>query len=230
VRPLFRLTTLVHQSGRVYQGSPRSLGEESRERQVNFYPTPDKNRPPFTTNKDPALLEPSPRHRAFSIEVLPSKEQLALDRLTQAVLQNIAAKQSAAEETRPETDMELSESVLAQPWCLPRDIALAIRKLIPGRKFTFVFEQYGCFKCERTDVQHHSLGMCQRCNALYTARLKEAVVKQAYKNADRPSLAEMKTSLTLKSDSARNILAEIVAGGRGLVAKPTKRLGRPRRK
>jgi hypothetical protein len=165
-----------------------------------------------------------------TIEILPSKEDLALDRLTEAVLRRISAKENTAVEN-PETNAELSESVLAQPWCLPRDIALAIRKLIPvwhWRKFTFAFEQYGCFKCERTDVQHHSLGMCQRCNALYTNRLKEAIVKQAYKNADRPSVAEMKASLTLKSDSARNILAEIVAGGTGVVAKPTKRLGRPR--
>jgi hypothetical protein len=163
------------------------------------------------------------------IEVLPSREELALDRLTEAVLRRIAAKEETAVE-KPETDAELSESVLAQPWCLPRDIAVAIRKLIPvwhWRKFTFVFEQYGCFKCERTDVQHHSLGMCQRCNALYTGRLKEAIVKQAYKTADRPSVAEMKESLTLKSDSARKILAEITAGHAPL-AKPTKRLGRPR--
>ena len=170
-----------------------------------------------------------PKH---AIEVLPSKEELALDRLAEAVLQRIANKSAAAEVERPETDAELSESVLAHPWCLPRDIAVAIRKLIPvwhWRKFTFVFEQYGCIKCERTRVQHHSLGMCQCCNALYTSRLKEAIVKQAYKNADRPSLADMKASLTLKSDSARNILAEITAGRTAPVAKSTKRLGRPRK-
>jgi hypothetical protein len=168
-----------------------------------------------------------PKH---TIEVLPSKEELALDRLAEAVLQRIAARETTAAE-RPETDAELSESVLAQPWCLPREIAVAIRKLIPvwhWRKFTFAFEQYGCFKCERTDVQHHSLGMCQRCNVLYTSRLKEAIVKQAYKNAGRLSHEDMRASLTLKSDSARNILAEIMAGGTGVVAKPTKRLGRPR--
>jgi hypothetical protein len=54
-----------------------------------------------------------------------------------------------------------------------------------------------------------------------------AIVKQAYKNADRASTKDMRASLTLKSDSARNILAEIVAGGSGVVAKPSKQLGRP---
>lgn len=64
-----------------------------------------------------------PKH---AIEVLPSKEELALDRLAEAVLQRIANKSAAAEVERPETDAELSESVLAHPWCLPRDIAVAI--------------------------------------------------------------------------------------------------------
>jgi hypothetical protein len=55
-----------------------------------------------------------------AIEVLPSKQELALDRLTEAVLQRIADKDAATEAARPETDLELSESVLPQPWCLPR--------------------------------------------------------------------------------------------------------------
>lgn len=171
------------------------------------------------------------RKQKQEIEVLPSKEELALERLTEAVLQRIAAKQEEQEEKRPETDAELAESILAQPWCLPREIALAIRRLIPAwhwRKYAFVYEQFGCFKCERTDVQHHSLGMCQRCNALYTHRLKEAICKQAYKNADRPTTEEMRDSLTLKADSARSILAEITAEHMPK-AKPTKRLGRPRK-
>ena len=50
-----------------------------------------------------------PKH---AIEVLPSKEELALDRLAEAVLQRIANKSAAAEVERPETDAELSESVL----------------------------------------------------------------------------------------------------------------------
>jgi hypothetical protein len=192
-----------------------------------------------------------------AIEVLPSKEQLALDRLTQAVLQNIAAKEA----DKPETDEELSESVLMQPWCLPRDVSQAIRRMIPvwhSEKHALVYAENGCFKCERKDVPHQSLGLCLRCYGLYVSRLKAAIVKQADKNGGRPNVGQMKAALTLKSDSARNILAEIVAlpdspvnalermphassgrfGGkvektklvalRGALVKPTKRLGRPR--
>jgi hypothetical protein len=168
-----------------------------------------------------------PKH---TIEVLPSKQELALDRLAEAVLQRIADKDAATEADRPETDIELSESVLPHPWCLPRDISQAIRQLIPvwhWRKYSLVYEEHGCFKCERKDVPHQSLGLCLRCYQLYISRLKAAIVKQADKNGGRPNVGQMKAALTLKSDSARRILAEITAG-HAPVAKSTKRLGRPR--
>ena len=170
------------------------------------------------------------RKAKHTIEVLPSKGELALDRLTEAVLRRIANKEAKAEADRPETDAQLSESILMQPWCLPRDISQAIRRLIPVwhfEKYSLVYAENGCFKCERKDVPHQSLGFCQRCFALYMARLKAAIVKRAGETAGRPSIGEMKVALTLKSDSARRILAEIAAG-HAPVAKTTKRLGRPR--
>jgi len=165
-----------------------------------------------------------------AIEILPSKGELALDRLTEAVLQRLADKSAAAEAAKPETDEQLSESVLPQPWCLPRDIAQAIRRLIPmwhWQKYSLVYDEWGCFKCERKDVPHQSLGLCLRCYGLYIHRLQAAIVKRAGETK-RPSLGEMKAALTLKSDSARKILAEITAG-HAPIAKPTKRLGRPRK-
>ncbi len=164
-----------------------------------------------------------------AIEVLPSKQELALDRLAEAVLQRIADKGAAAEADRPETDEELSESVLMHPWCLPRDISQAIRRLIPvwhSEKHSLAYQEHGCFKCERKDVPHQSLGLCLRCYGMYLNRLKSAIVKRAGETAKRPTLGESKAALTLKSDSARQILAEITAG-HAPIAKPTKRLGRP---
>jgi hypothetical protein len=163
-----------------------------------------------------------PKH---AIEVLPSKGQLALDQttldqLSQAVLQNIANRDAA------ETDEELSESILSQPWCLPRKISQEIRRLIPVchfEKYALVYDEHGCFKCERKDVPHQSLGMCSRCYGLLLHRLKAVLTKQAGETAGRPSLREMKAALTLKADSAHEILAEITARH----AAP-KRLGAPR--
>jgi hypothetical protein len=61
------------------------------------------------------------------IEIVPSKEEQALDRLADVVLQKLADREA----NKPETDEELSESVLLQPWMLPRHITDAIRNLLP---------------------------------------------------------------------------------------------------
>lgn len=167
-----------------------------------------------------------PKH---AIEILPSREELVLDRHIEASLQRIANKRAAAEAA--ETDIELSESVLPQPWCLPRETAKAIRRLIPVwhfEKYSLIYEEYGCFKCERKDVPHQSLGLCMRCHGLLMNHLKAAIVKRAGETADRRSVGEMRAALTLKADSAHGILAEITARHQARVAKPTKRLGRPR--
>ncbi len=164
------------------------------------------------------------------IEVLPqtgpySKETLAIDRLADVLLQRIAAKEVAG---RPETDEELSESVLMQPWCLPPSVARAIRRLIPvwhWRKHSWVYEDNGCFKCERTDVPHQSLGMCQGCFAKYLNRVKASIVKRA--GGDKPNVRDMKAALTLKADSAKRILAELGAISTEPASKATKSLALP---
>jgi len=156
------------------------------------------------------------------IELLPSnpsKEELALDRLAEAVLQRIAAKENIAVE-KADTEDELQE-VLMHPWCLPRDIANAIRRLIPvwhWKKYGWVYADNGCFKCERKDVPHQSLGMCNACFSQYFNRVKASIVKHA--GGDRPNVKEMKAALTIKSDSARNILAEIVGSSEAPASKP----------
>jgi hypothetical protein len=165
--------------------------------------------------------------RKSRVEVLHSKDpQLALDRLAEAVARRISDKELKAKQG-PESDEALTESVLMQPWCLPREIALAIRRLIPvwhWEKYSWVYADHGCWKRERKDVPHASLGMCNRSHAGYTQRLKASIVRHAGRRVD---MAEMKAALTLKEDSAREILAEITAG-HAPIAKPTKRLGRLR--
>jgi hypothetical protein len=97
-----------------------------------------------------------------------------------------------------------------QPWCLPPAVARAIRRLIPvwhWRKHSWVYEDNGCFKCERIDVPHQSLGMCQGCYAKYLSRVKASIVKRA--GGDKPSVRGMKGALTLRVDSAKRILAEL---------------------
>jgi hypothetical protein len=156
-----------------------------------------------------------------------SKEDIAIDRLADVVLQRIAAKEAAAVE-RPETDEELSESVLMQPWCLPPDVARAIRRLVPvwhWHKHSWVYEDNGCFRCERKDMPHQSLGMCQSCYAKYINRVKTSIVKRG--GGARQSVRGIKAALTLKADSARTILTELGATGIEVAFKPSRTLSLP---
>jgi hypothetical protein len=154
------------------------------------------------------------RNPKGTISVLPStrshpEETLAIDRLADIVLQRIAARDAATAD-EPETDEELSESVLMQPWCLPPAVARTIRRLIPvwhWRKHSWVYEDNGCFKCERTDLPHQSLGMCASCYARYLSRVKASIMKRS--NERKANVREVKTALTLKADSAKSILAEL---------------------
>ncbi len=154
------------------------------------------------------------RKKKHEIELLPqqpslTREQAALKRLTDAVVEQIAAR----EENRPLSNEELSEMVFLQPWCLPPEIAHAIRQLVPvwhWRKFAWVYQDNGCWKCERTNVPHQSLGMCQACYQKYFNRVRASIARHA--GDDKQNVAEMKAALTAKQDSARRILAKLGVG------------------
>lgn len=142
------------------------------------------------------------------IEIVQSKEEQALNRLTDAVLMRLQDREA----NRPETDEELCESVLLQPWMLPRQVASAIRQLLPmthWQKWNDVFQQYGCFKCERTDVPHQSLGLCAGCYGMLMNRAKSAIVKRTEKDGVCSTVTEMKAQLTHTEESAKRILAKM---------------------
>jgi len=129
------------------------------------------------------------------IEIVRSKEEQLIDRLADAVSQKLTDRQA----NRPETDEELSESVLLQPWMLPRPIAASIRNLLPithWQKWADVYEEYGCFKCGRKDVPHQSLGLCMGCYGMLMSRSKAAIVKGVEEKKGQPSVSEMRAQLT----------------------------------
>jgi hypothetical protein len=155
------------------------------------------------------------------IEIVHSKEEQAFDRLADIVLQKLADREA----NKPETDEELSESVLLQPWMLPRHITDSIRNLLPmthWQKWADVYEDYGCFKCDRKDVPHQSLGLCMGCYGMLMNRAKAAIVKRVEGKKGRPTVREIKAQITHGQDSAKKILAEIVTNSRRALPAPSK--------
>ena len=63
-------------------------------------------------------------------------------------------------------DEQLLDDVFMQPWFLPRELALAIRDILPPEhrhKMRYYFEDYGCLSCGKKNVPYGSNAMCRRC-------------------------------------------------------------------
>jgi hypothetical protein len=66
------------------------------------------------------------------------------------------------------------EELLLQPWFLSRRAAWSIQQLVPfdyRKRMADYFTDYGCMRCERTDVPHQSNGMCRECKTRIYTRL-----------------------------------------------------------
>jgi hypothetical protein len=81
---------------------------------------------------------------------------------------------------RPRQNPGRSELHVAimQPWFLPRQTWKQVLRLLPPawkRKMRYCFDDYGCIRCDKKDVQHGGCGMCRDCFARVTRRLKSTL-------------------------------------------------------
>ena len=63
-------------------------------------------------------------------------------------------------------DRELLDDVFLQPWFLPRDLAFAIRRMLPPEhrhRMRFFFDDYGCMRCGTKDAPYGSNALCKLC-------------------------------------------------------------------
>jgi hypothetical protein len=88
--------------------------------------------------------------------------------------------------TRSVSDDELlqlpaDDQVFLLPWYLPKDVYLAVRRILPNihiSKMRYYFEDYGCMRCERRDVLYGTNGLCERCNVIVRWRLTQSLRKR----------------------------------------------------
>lgn len=63
-------------------------------------------------------------------------------------------------------DHELLDDIFLQPWFLPRDLAFAIKRMLPPEhrhRMRFFFDDYGCMRCRTKDAPYGSNGLCKAC-------------------------------------------------------------------
>jgi hypothetical protein len=63
-------------------------------------------------------------------------------------------------------EKRLLDDIFLQPWFLPRDVAFAIKRILPPEhrhRMRFYFDDYGCMKCGKTNVTYGSNALCKLC-------------------------------------------------------------------
>jgi hypothetical protein len=131
------------------------------------------------------------------------RKRVALDQLAALVADRLAQGMPG-----PETSTKkLSESVLLEPWFLPRDVAWAILRLLPifhQRKWTYFFEDWGCLKCGRKAALHVGDGLCNKCRASVDYRLKSSMKRRATK--DGPTAEQQMDRMLARVRNAQQTL------------------------
>jgi hypothetical protein len=75
----------------------------------------------------------------------------------------------------------LNDDVFLQPWFVPKEVYLQIRRLLPNihlAKMRYYFEDYGCLKCGERKSLYGSNGLCERCNVVIRGRLVRSLKRR----------------------------------------------------
>ena len=137
----------------------------------------------------------------------PIAAEIALEKLAEMVSRRLQ-HQNGSKHHAEMTEEELTDTLLLQPWFLPREISNAIIRLLPVShqdKWVSTFQDWGCWKCERREVIHQSLGLCLKCYGLVSNRLKSSIVRRYV--GGRASPTDLAATHIRKAENARQIFA-----------------------
>lgn len=90
----------------------------------------------------------------------------------------------------------LYDELFLQPWFLPKQTYLAMRRLLPSSqlsKMRYYFQDYGCLKCGNRHALYASNGLCKRCGIVVRARIVLALKRRFRKigaRVDRNTLSK----------------------------------------
>jgi hypothetical protein len=119
-----------------------------------------------------------------------------------------------ARNPQDDTRLPISEELFLQPWFVPKSTYLILRSLLPSAqllKMRYYFEDFGCLRCEHTDVLYGSNGLCEACSGLVRGRVKRALqrrLKQAgLKSAVRPDSSSV-PHFTRRMEDAQRLLRD----------------------
>jgi hypothetical protein len=77
--------------------------------------------------------------------------------------------------------IELLDDIFLQPWFLSLQTAFEIKRILPPEhrhKMKFYFDDYGCLKCGKKEVQYGSNALCRKCMQQVKLRMFFAIKRR----------------------------------------------------
>jgi hypothetical protein len=103
--------------------------------------------------------------------------------------------------------------IFLQPWFIPKDIYLEIRRLLPSvhlAKMRYYFEDFGCLKCGERKKLYGSNGFCEGCGVLIRGRVKRSLERRL-KAVGVNSAYDFSSSISDPVTTARKLVGSIKA-------------------
>ena len=82
---------------------------------------------------------------------------------------------------RPSGKLMANDELFLQPWFLPKQTYLTLKKLLPSSqlaKMRYYFEDYGCLKCCSRSALYGSNGLCVQCSIIVRGRVALSLKKR----------------------------------------------------
>lgn len=125
----------------------------------------------------------------------------------------------------PKLTSKQLNSLIFQPWFVPRETFLTIAKLVPREyllKMRDYFDRYGCMRCRSRSRPYGRNGMCGRCATEIGRRLRRCWKRRLKLLNQQAGQREVKHILA-NAKTARKLLADLVVPTRE-PAKSTQRI------
>jgi hypothetical protein len=118
-------------------------------------------------------------------------------------------KTTGVNSATPDTELT-KDAIFLQPWFLPKDVYLEIRRLLPYihlLKMRYYFEDYGCLKCGKKNALYQSNGLCETCGVTIRQRMKQSLIRRLKEVGVVTSSRELPFDFTDGMVNAQRILS-----------------------
>jgi hypothetical protein len=113
-------------------------------------------------------------------------------------------------ETRDATPELKNDDLFMQPWFMPSEVCVEMRRLIPSAhlaKMRFYYEDFGCIRCGEHKPTYGSNGFCESCGSLVRSRIDRALKRRLRNVGIKENKDEVLSGLRDSMNSAQDLLS-----------------------